>query len=81
VQACCGEGLSLTREVIVMENEQGYWKRDEHGRYVWVPRRSTFLADWFKYSAIAFVVMMGLLILFWAMPFPHIEVWGLVLHP
>lgn len=69
------------------EQEQGYWVLTEQGyrfyRATDEMRRSpeAFRRDWLRSSCRIFVVLAGLFTLYWFSPFPHVEVWGLVLHP
>lgn len=69
------------------EQEQGHWVLTEEG-YRFYPvtdeasrSAEAFRRDWLRHSCWIFVVLAGLFTLYWFGPFPHVEVWGLVLHP
>jgi hypothetical protein len=68
-----------------MAKDDGYWMWTEHGFvYVYQPvigEAQAFLRRWMKYALLIFVVLAGLFMLYWFGPFPHVALWGFVLHP
>ena len=68
-----------------MAKDNGYWMWTEHG-YVYVDQPEmgevqAFRRRWRRHALLIFFVLAGVFTLYWFGPFPHVAVWGFVLHP
>jgi len=72
-----------------MAKENGYWIYTEHGYvYVYQPEtrawqrsRREFYRTWIRHSVRLFIVLAVMWTVYFFGPFPHLEVWGFVIHP
>ena len=68
-----------------MAKENGYWMHTKHGYvYVYQPEMGEaqeFRRRWVRHAVRIFIVLAVLWTVYFFSPFPHVEVWGFVLHP
>jgi hypothetical protein len=68
-----------------MARENGYWIHTEHGFvYIYQPETGetqAFRRRWRRHALRIFLVLALIWTLYFFGPFPHLAVWGFVLHP
>jgi len=68
-----------------MARENGYWIHTEHGYvYVYQPENGeaqAFRRRWRRHALRIFLLLALIWTLYFFGPFPHLAVWGFVLHP
>jgi hypothetical protein len=83
--ACLAMSVLGEEERDDMAKDNGYWMWTEQG-YVYVHQLDmgevqAFRRRWRRHTLLIFVVLAGLFTLYWLGPFPHVALWGFVLHP